>query len=280
MKLILTIILLIYAASSIAGSSLGPQQKASDFFKNPSAKRSLIKLLNSHPNFEDNQADDIPSFQLDGEFGVLLTTGNTNSSMVKLALEADQELQNWSNTYFMQVLQRETDVNDANIDEIKNKRVQLWAQFDYKLQNPNYRFFTYTEYDDNQFILLRNQFTSVVGWSHLAWKKEHTEFRYSFGPGWARSKQGDTGLTVEEFIIRATTNYSYQFENNARFRQIISAEMGKVNKKARSLTSVSAKIVDSLAMKLSFEVILDENVSQNVDNFTTQTSISLVYQFF
>lgn len=280
MKLLLSILLLALSVSAYADSSSRAQQKASDFFKKPSAKRNLLKLLNNHPNPNADAPDDIPSFDLDGEFGVLVTTGNTNSSMLKLALEADHELESWSNVYFMQVLQRNIDVDNQADDKIETSRMQAWAQFDYKLSNPKFRLFTYTEFDDNQFLRLRDQFTSVIGWSHLAWKKKHTEFRYSFGPGWARSEQDDTGLVTKETIIRATANYAYRFENDARFKQSISAEMGKVNTKARSQTSISAKIIERLAMKLSFEVILDENVSRNVDNFTTQTSISMVYQFF
>ncbi|WP_371195137.1 YdiY family protein [Glaciecola sp. SC05] len=277
MKILLSILLLIFTVSSFAEMSLELEPKASDFFKSPSAKRNLIRLLNTHPTFEEEEAEELPTFELDGEVGVLITTGNTNTTMVKLALDAEHELESWSNTYFMQALQRNTEIDKQKNE---NSRLQLSAQFDYKLLNPDYRFFTYTEFDDNEFLQLRNQFTSVIGWSHLAWKEEHTEFRYSFGPGWARSEQQDTGLLIEEMIVRATANYAYRFENDARFRQSISAEMGKVNRRARSQTSVSAKIIERLAMKVSFEVNLDENVSRNVDNFTTQTSISMVYQFF
>lgn len=280
MKLFTFLLLLSLSASSAADVSTRLQQNASDFFKNPSAKRNLIKLLNTPASFEEDEQNDIPSFELEGELGVLLTTGNTNTSMLKLALDAAQEFENWSNHYSMQVLQRRTKLDDENFDDINNGRLQASAQFDYKLLNPRYRLFTYTEFDDNQFLQLRNQITSVVGWSHLAWKKERTQFRYSIGPGWTRFKVENTGLVTQEMIVRATVNYAYQFKNDARFKQSVSAEMGEVNTRARAQTSVSAKIIDRLAMKFSFEVNLDENVSQNIDNFTTQTSVTIVYQFF
>ncbi|MFC4700255.1 YdiY family protein [Glaciecola siphonariae] len=282
MKILLTLMLCLLATSVNADMNARLQQKASDFFKNPSAKRNLIKLLNTHPTYSesDDETPDYPSFDLEGEFGVLVTTGNTNTSMFKLALDADQELESWSNQYFVQFLQRNTEVDDDNIADLDTSRSQISTQFDYKLLNPKYRLFGFAEYDDNQFLQLRHQLTAVAGWSHLAWKREHTEFRYSFGPGWTRSEQEDTGFVLQEMIVRATANYAYRFENNARFRQSITAEMGEVNSKAKSLTSISAKIFERLAMKFSFEMSLDENVSRNVDNFTTQTSISMVYQFF
>ena len=85
---------------------------------------------------------------------------------------------------------------------------------------------------------------------------------------------------TKEMIVRATANYDYDFENDAKFRQTLSAEVGQVNKRARSKTSISAKIFERLAMRFSFEMALDENVSAQVDSFSTQTSISMVYQFF
>jgi putative salt-induced outer membrane protein YdiY len=289
MKLLITLLLLVLSASSAADISERRQQKASDFFKNPSAKRNLINLLNTHPTIveegsqagvKDKSDSDIPSFELEGEFGVLITTGNTNTSMLKLVLDAEQEFESWSNQYFGQFLQRQTDVDEESFEDVDTNRIQVSAQLDYKLLNPKYRLFGYAEYDDNQFLQLRDQLTSVVGWSHLAWEREHTEFRYSLGPGWTRFEQDDTGLVINEMIVRATANYAYQFENDARFRQSISAEMGEVNTKAKSLTSISAKVFERFAMKFSFEMSLDENVSRDIDDFTTQTSVTMVYQFF
>jgi putative salt-induced outer membrane protein YdiY len=281
MKNMLMLALLVASASSFAENKIDTQEKASDFFKNPSASRNLIKLLNTTVSDDWSDTDEQgPSFDLDGEFGALVTTGNTSTRMLKLALDSKQELQSWSNQYFLQVLRRKTELDDDDVQVLETNRIQVSAQFDYKLTHPNNRLFGYAEYDDNQFLRVRDQFTAVVGWSQLAWKKRHTEFRYSIGPGYTRSEQDDTGLKVREAIIRTTADYQYRFKNDARFRQTLSAEMGEVNTRARSKTSVSAKIFERLAMKFSFEMAVDENVSQEVDTFTTQTSISMVYQFF
>ena len=279
MKIIISLLLLLFTVSASADYNARLQQKASDFFKNPSSKRNLIKLLNSHSiEIHNDEPEEYPSFELDGEFGVLMTTGNTNSRMLKLALESDHEFESLSNQYFMQILRHQSKV-DGN-EDIDENRLQLSSQFDYKLLNPEHRLFAYAEYDDNQFLKLRRQVTGVVGWSHVMWKEEHTELRYSLGPGYARSEQEDTELIINEMIVRATANYAYRFDNNARFRQTITAEIGEVNNKAKSQTSISAKIYERLAMKFSFEMSLDENVSRNVDTFTTQTSVSMVYNFF
>ncbi|WP_395344711.1 YdiY family protein [Ningiella sp. W23] len=288
MKVLVLFVILILAHGCFADERESASQvqelhkkKASDFFRNPHRKRNLIKLLTVKPEqLFAGEEENFPSFELDGEFGFLVTTGNTNTSMLKAAFEADHELEHWSNQYSLQVLTRSTRVDEEDADDIETNRLLFSAQIDYKLSTPTNRLFLFAQYDDNQFLRLRDQLTAVMGWSQLALKKDHTSFRYSLGPGWTRSTRDDTGLIIEEMIVRATANYAYRFQNDTRFRQSISAEVGELFTNARSQTSISAKIFERFAMKLSFEMAVDENVSRNIDRFTTQTSISMVYQFF
>ena len=44
-------------------------------------------------------ADD--SFKMDGEFGLILTTGNTETTSVSAGLTAKQELKSWTNDYLV-----------------------------------------------------------------------------------------------------------------------------------------------------------------------------------
>ncbi len=251
------------------------QQKASDFFKNAhKKKRNMMRMLNEKhkkSKMEENQ------LAMSGEFGFLTTSGNTKTSVLKMALDTQHELKSWSNQYSFQALRRASEVKG---DSVENNRMQFSTQLDYKLLKDTNRLFVYAEYDDNEFLSLRDQITAVFGWRQIAWEKENSSFGYSVGPGYVAFRRENTGESFYDFIVRTTADFSYQFKNNAKFRHNLSAEMSEENTKARSVTSVTAKVFEKLAMKLSFEMILDENVSVNVDEFTTQTSVSLVYQFF
>ncbi|GLR71037.1 hypothetical protein GCM10007852_19450 [Agaribacter marinus] len=233
-----------------------------------------MRMLNEKhkkSKMEENQ------LAMSGEFGFLTTSGNTKTSVLKMALDTQHELKSWSNQYSFQALRRASEVKG---DSVENNRMQLSTQLDYKLLKDTNRLFVYAEYDDNEFLRLRDQITAVFGWRQIAWKKEKSSFGYSVGPGYVAFRRGNTGESFYDFIVRTTADFSYQFKNNAKFRHNLSAEMSEENTKARSVTSVTAKVFEKLAMKLSFEMTLDENVSVNVDEFTTQTSVSLVYQFF
>lgn len=257
------------------------QSKASDFFKDPSKEKDLLASL-----FKTNDRKQNPNrpFALDGEVGLLITTGNSDTSMIKLALDSSQELEDWSNRYEVQLLQRintiKSSSSESGTDEIETTRILVSGQFDYKLTDETKRLFGYVEFDDNQFNLLREQFTAVTGWSQVMWQNSESQFRYSIGPGYSHFLQERTGTRLSGPITRGTLLYSLKFNKHARFRQEISAEVGNGLSKAQSNTSFTSTIFKKLGMKLSFNVVFNENVAEEDKVLSTQTSVSMVYQFF
>ena len=248
---------------------------AADFFKDPSAETDLIDALFA---LHEKHTKKRKPFALAGEAGVLIATGNTDTSMIKLALEGRHDTPNWSNNYASQFMQRTNSFQDA--DSIETTRIEISGQFDYKLSDPNHRLFAYVEYDDNQFNRLRDQATAVVGWSQVLWKEKHSEFRYSIGPGYSSLVQERTNTKLQEMIIRGTVFFDYKFSKFSQFKQMLSAELGQELTKARAQSSISARVFGDLAMKLSFELVLNDNVSNEDSRVSTQTSVSMVYQFF
>ncbi|WP_051987338.1 DUF481 domain-containing protein [Glaciecola punicea] len=255
--------------------------KASDFFRNLSQEKNLLEALYSKSREQAEQDNDLKPFTLAGEIGLLNTTGNTDTSIIKFAVESNHEMTSWSNRYESQFLQRTNvirGVNDA--DRVQTGRIEISAQFDYKLVQPNSRLFAYMEYDDNEFNRLRDQATLVMGYSKVAFRHEKSEFRYSIGPGYSHLRQTRNNRTIEEMIVRGTLYYNINFGENARFRQTLSAELGQEISRAQAQSSLSAKLFKKLALKVSVDLFVNDNVASQDSILSTQTSISLVYQFF
>ncbi|MEM0911967.1 MAG: DUF481 domain-containing protein [Pseudomonadota bacterium] len=274
MKTIIITIICILSMNAMAGNVGVPdEEKASAFFH-----RSFNDHIHSPIAF--SVVSDAPagrSLTLEGEFGVLKTTGNTNTSLYKMALDADHDLPKLFNQYSIQALKQLTTIENQRID---TSRLQMALEFDYKLSNIENRLFLFAEYDDNQFLALRDQITGAVGWRQLWIDNDVISFGYSIGPGYAHFRQEDAGESFEGLLLRSSAAFSYTFHNDARFRQVITAEINEAATTVNSITSATAKIFNDLALKFSFEVTKDENVAANIDDFSTQTSITLVYQFF
>ena len=98
-------------------------------------------------------------FTLEGEFGFLTASGNTNAASIKGALNADQETRNWSNQYRLEVLYKESEVerDGENIRDVTAQRFYSTVQMDYKLENPDHRLFVFGEYDNNRFSAYQYQ---------------------------------------------------------------------------------------------------------------------------
>lgn len=254
--------------------------KASDFFRNLSKEKNLLNALYSKSRKLPKKDASLNPFTLGGEAGLLNTSGNTDTSIIKFAIESNHELTNWSNRYESQFLRRSnTTHSDSDSVQVNTKRFEISAQFDYKLVQPNRRLFAYLEYDDNEFNLLRDQATVVMGWSQVAWKEEKSEFRYSIGPGYSHLRQIRNNRTIEEMIVRGTLFYNLKVGKNARFRQTLSAELGQEISKAQSQSSLTAKVLERLAVKFSVNLVLNDNVASQDSIWSSETSISMVYQF-
>lgn len=224
-------------------------------------------------------------FTLEGEFGFLTASGNTNAASIKGALNAEQETLNWSNQYRLEMLYKESEVqrDGDNIRDVTAQRFYSTVQMDYKLSNPDHRLFVFGEYDNNRFSAYQYQAAIAAGWAQKAIDEEDYQFRYSIGPGYgiAIEHDGDTDNENHGFIVRASVEYKQQLSTGAKLRQFLSTEANSDSTRSRSETSISAQVMDSMAMKLSFIMNYNSGVEDaDQDHLDTETSITLVYQFF
>jgi putative salt-induced outer membrane protein len=222
---------------------------------------------------------------LSGEFGMLAASGNTNTTTFKAALTSEHEMRQWSNNYHSEIVYKQNKTDTDTI--VTAQRFLVSAQLDYKLPAKNNRLFIYAEYGSDRFNGFRYQSAIAAGWSAHAWKNKESQLRYSVGPGYAYSERefvdeeaGKSYDVLNEIIVRASLDYSLSLSDSAKFRQFVSTEAGQETNRSRSETTLTASIIQSLAMKLSFVVIYNDGALQRNEDLSTETSIALVYQFF
>ena len=234
---------------------------------------------------EKRQKENPKEVTLSGELGLLTASGNTNTSTFKGALISEHELRQWSNRYYSEIVYQQNKVDEQTV--VTAQRFLVNAQLDYKLSSKNNRLFLYAEYDDNRFNGFRYQAAVAAGWSSHVWKNEESQLRYSVGPGYSYAERETIDeenqksyATFNEMIIRASLDYRLDLNDSAKFRQFFSTEAGQVTNRSRSETTLTTSIIESLAMKLSFVMIYNDSTLQVNEDLSTETSISLVYQFF
>ena len=220
---------------------------------------------------------------LDGEFGVLLSTGNTEATSLKAGITSEQELTSWSNSYFAEVLYKTSEVDSDDTPERQTTAQRFFgsAQFDYKLNANDRRLFFYGDYENDRFNGYDYRASLASGWSQKFELEGDSDFRYSIGPGYSLVEaEEDNNAATSGFIVRASAEYRYHWDSGAKIRQFLSTEAGNQNTKSRSETALSAKIMGKLAMKLSFILNHESSPTEDAETLSTETSLALVYQFF
>lgn len=251
------------------------------FANTASAKPNFMRSLYmaDKPNYKADE-----EISMVGEFGLILTNGNTNASTLKARLIANQELAAWEYQITGDTLykQNKKTVNGESVTATSAQTLFLSAQADYKLLDPDNRIFIYGEYEEKRFSGFEYQAAIATGWSSRLWRDTKSEFKYSLGPGYAIAEIEENSKKKEYkgIIIRAAMEYKRKFSSYATFRQFLSTEADNDFAKTRSETSLSTKLSGALGMKFSFVMNHDTGVSKGREELDTQTALTLVYQFF
>jgi putative salt-induced outer membrane protein YdiY len=222
-------------------------------------------------------ADEVKPFTMDGEFGFIATTGNTETTSIKGKLAAHQELTQWSNDFIAEVLYKKDQID--GVDKTTAQKYFLSGQGNYKLENPDHRLFGFASYEEDKFSNFDYQATVAAGWSQKMWEDDVSKLNYSIGPGYSFAET-NTGEDQSGFIVRAAMDYQWKISESANFKQLLSTEVGSENTKSKSETSVSAKITEGLSLKVSLIMDHNSDVPGDKDNLDTQTAITLVYTFY
>jgi len=232
-------------------------------------------------------ASEVKPLSMDGEFGFISTTGNTETTSFKGKLAAHQELDMWSNDFVLESLYKKDEVNGES--KTTAQKYFMSGQGNYKLSNPDHRLFGFASYEDDKFSSYDYQSTLAAGWQQKLWEDKTSKFSYSIGPGYSFTKKRDTldtngnvvkGETDNGMIVRGALDYQWKISDTATFKQLLSSEVGSENTKSKSETSLSAQINGSLSLKVS--LIMDHNseVAATKENLDTQTAVTVVYTFF
>ncbi len=218
-----------------------------------------------------------------GELGLLMTSGNAVSSSFTGRINAQHEMTQWSNEYLAELLYKQSEVEQdgETTTEVTAQNLLVAAQLDYKLNQPDNRLFIYGEYEDDRFNGFDYQAAVAAGWSSRLWKQNYNEFKYSVGPGYGVAKRDDGSDDINEngLILRASLDYKHQVTDTTRFRQYLSTEVGRESTRSRSETSIATKVFDEIAMKVALTMSHNSGAT-DARSLDTETSVTLVYQFF
>ncbi|MCG7543711.1 DUF481 domain-containing protein [Pseudoalteromonas sp. MM17-2] len=239
-------------------------------------------------------ASEKKTWEANAELGAIITSGNTETTTFKGALNVKHNLENWNNEYKLDGIYKEDEVekdNGTKVTERTNEKYFASAQGNYKLNEENAHLFVYGSYLSDYFGAYRQEAVISGGYGLRLLDTDTMVLNAEIGPGYKyfqypddSTEVGDDGeLLADEWegevIALAKADYTWQISEGAKFTQLVAMEYGSTNTKTRSETALLTKINGSLQMKVGFNVTHNSDVADDKENTDTETALTLVYNF-
>jgi putative salt-induced outer membrane protein len=224
------------------------------------------------------------------ELGMLIKTGDTNSTDLKSGFDFTYEVDDWKSTVTLGLLVKKNEQEDENGEEHFITSDQKWTavgQTNYNIDtaSPNY-IYGNVSYEDNRFSNFKSQSSVSAGWGRRWFDSEKATLDADIGPGYKRDVIRQTDLQTEQtksaFIIQAQALYKRQINEHVLFKQLVVAKYApKTNENStyKARTSITTKLLETLQLKFSLTLDYNTDVEDDKENVNTETAITLVYSF-
>ena len=246
----------------------------------------LLPVL-SHAQEADNAADQESeqerAWDIEVEASYLLKSGNSESESVVGKANAAHDGVHWRQTGKLESVNTVGEDDDGD-EERTAERYYASYKLDRKLPENNYLFNVVT-YDKDNFSGYQYQASYAFGIGRRFIDTPAHTLDLEAGPGYrVECLEPEDSYTScdnkeENLIGRFAGSYKWTISKTAAFRQDLSTEVSDDNSTLRSETSLTSRINDHFALRLSHLVTRDSEVPAGTHKTDQETTASVVYTF-
>lgn len=226
-----------------------------------------------------NAAED-KAFSGEGEIGLLITSGNSETESVNAKLGLKYEKEHLLSEAGIAALysSEKTEISKGiEEDKVSAEKYKGSAKLGYKFNEPNYVFVN-ADYEDDRFSGYDYKTTYSVGYGRKLINSDKMNLDIEVGPGYRYDKL-EGGETEDGAIFRGYAKFIYKFTESAAFQQDLTVVTGSENTNTKSVSALKCQIVGALSMKASYTVENNSDVPDDKEKTDTETSLTLVYGF-
>lgn len=234
--------------------------------------------------------DNIPS-AISGsiEVGAFFNTGDKDYIIAKGRSDLNHEVGKLRTNWILDIFGRKTEEENEDTGKTTYETTdQKWSsslQSNYTLEKDGKNYiFGYVSYEDDRFNGFDYQTSVAAGWGRRWYETEDAYFDAEVGPGFKIDEVAETdehnNKTKTSGIIRTAATYERSIFSTFQFKQTLSAEIAPksgANSKIKSVSSITTKLIESLALKFAFTVDHNTEVESDTANTRTESSLTLVY---
>jgi len=233
---------------------------------------------------DDIDTETVEEWEASAEFGLLFTTGNTETESLKAKFDVSRDYKKWRHKGVLDYYTSEQE--DQNTGETFETADNLFlsVQSNYKFSaDSKSSLFVFGSYEEDEYSGYEYQSTLAVGYGARYRYSDDIYADYEVGPGYAWSKPIIDGVPQESegsAILRLAGSAHWKISENAKFNALLSSEIGEDNTKSRAEASVSSNLNSSLALKVSLSATHNSDVAnETIEKLDTETAVTIVYSF-
>ncbi len=231
----------------------------------------------------DQETAEERAWDIEVEASYLLKSGNCDSQSIVGKANATHEGINWRQTAKAESVNTVGE-NDDGEEERTAERYYGSYKLDRKLADNNYLFNVLT-YDKDTFSGYQYQASYALGLGRRFIDTPAHTLDLEAGPGYrVECLEPESGYAScddkeESLIGRFAGSYKWKISDTASFRQDLSTEVGDENTTLRSETSLTSRINDHFALRLTHLITRDSEVPAGTHKTDQETTASVVYTF-
>lgn len=249
-----------------------------------------------------------------GEFGLAITSGNTDTQNINGKLDMSKETDAWKHEFDLSVLQAKGPTTrdrfvpvspgspllqlnrQAGNFKVAQRYEASWTS-GYKLSETSY-IFGNLRYENDEFGAYENQTVAGLGYGFYVIKAEATKLRFEIGAGYRRAQKQDEyeqlatiGATPPfpyvrnqfdkqgDGIVRGRMKFKHELTKSTDIYDSFLIEAGSDNKFMQNELGVAVKMSDAFAVKVGFQVRHNSDVSNATSKTDRLFTTNLVYSF-
>lgn len=227
---------------------------------------------------EEGETEDAGGWSGEGEFGLVRTTGNSETETLNARLGAAYERDVWVHKAGLSALSASEDGTQTA------ERYQLDGKTEYHTSERTH-WFGSLRYEEDEFSGFDHQGVLTAGYGWTVVERETSFLDLETGVGVRRTQAAEdpeTGIAPDaetDAVLRGAAEYWWQFTENARLENNFLVETGEDNTFVQNQLGLRVAINDRFAVKLGYEVRHNTEVPEDVEETDTVSTVNLVYSF-
>lgn len=203
--------------------------------------------------------------------GYLASSGNSENTSLNALFHLSYDLDSWHHGFTAHAI----GANSNNVSTAERYQAGVKSKYDFTEHD---YVFGLVNWEKDRFGGYESQLSEAVGYGRRVLNSDTQILNLEIGIG---AKQADLsdGSKLSGVIGRAGIDYQWKFSESADFTQLLAVETGSGNTYIESVSAVTARLMDSLSLAVSYTIKNNSDVPVGSDKTDTFTAINLEYGF-